>query len=438
MNNLISSAINSLTPEIIEKLAIESGFQKRAPKKITPVALLHLYCLESINKTPSHNDIAGTLNDLTGKLPSRQAVAKRVNPEFELLVEKVLGYAIATKYEDDFSPKEDVTDCFGRVLVQDSTVVQLPIRLFAEYSGSSNQHKSVCSARIQGTYDLVARCFVSFSIDPYSKNDRKAAPELSIQPNDLVLRDRGYNINEECRRIDGQDAFYVSRHIASAIYRDPKTNKEIDLAGELKKCGKIDMNVWLNDDKKTLIRLVASPISEEIANLRRMKAKKETKGHNPSKNVLFLMSWTIFTTNLFPEKFTFKTLLLLYGLRWRIETIFKTWKSNMSFAIIHNVSAIQLRVLLKARLISIVITMHCIYNRCALIIPRYSDRILSLTKVMRYIQVKSSRLQQLIEIMNKNIDNIIRRLIKYCTYEKRERQNYVQMEKLVLNKISIS
>jgi hypothetical protein len=38
---------------------------------------------------------------------------------------------------------------------------------------------------------LLDRRLIGFSIDPYSKNDLAAAPELPLQQGDLVLRDRG-------------------------------------------------------------------------------------------------------------------------------------------------------------------------------------------------------------------------------------------------------
>jgi len=46
------------------------------------------------------------------------------------------------------------------------------------------------------------------------------------------------------------------------------------------------------------VRLMAAPVDEETANLRRMKAKRETRGHNPSKALLELMDWTIFITTI--------------------------------------------------------------------------------------------------------------------------------------------
>ncbi len=74
--------------------------------------------------------------------------------------------------------------------------------------------------------------------------------------------------------------------------------------------------------------LAAAPVAVETANLRRWRAKKETHGHQPSPAVL-----------------------ALYGLRWRIEIIFKAWKSHLKFLRWHRVSKLQPALLLKARLL---------------------------------------------------------------------------------------
>jgi hypothetical protein len=417
-------------------LAIESGFQTRKPRKITHLELLHIYCLESIGKAPSHNDIAGVLGDSTGDAPSRQAVGKRTNEKFtaflKMVLERTMNHEILAKLS------EEANTCFPRIIVQDSTVLKLPIRLFDEFSGVSNAHAAVCNARIQGVYDLMDKRFLSFTIDRYSKNDRAAAPELAIREGDLVLRDRGYQGHAEIKRIQNGGAFYVCRHISAMVYRNPETDEKIDLQNLLKKNGHIDMDVCLNDDDRTPTRIVTARVDEETANRRRMKAKKEIRGHKPSENVLFLMSWTIYITNLPRNKFSFKKLFALYGLRWRIENIFKTWKSNMSFAAIHNVSANQLRAMLTARLITIVITMHCVYYRCAPIIAVNSDKRLSMAKLMRYIQVRSERLTEILSALVRNAKKVAISLIKFCSYDKRKRLNYVQNEEIVLKEISLS
>ena len=76
----------------------------------------------------------------------------------------------------------------------------------------ANQNTKLCNARIQCVYDLLAEEFVSFSIDPYSKNDLSAASETVLHEDDLVLRDRGYLILDEIQRhINKRIAFIVIR-----------------------------------------------------------------------------------------------------------------------------------------------------------------------------------------------------------------------------------
>lgn len=434
----ISAAIESLDPEKVEQLAIASGFQSRKPRKITPLELLHIYCLESVGKSPSYNDLAGIISDSTGDAPSRQAVGKRINEKFVVFLKMVLEEAISEKTLDNTATNRSVYSCFSRIVVQDSTILKLPMHLFEEFSGVANAHTSVCNARIQGVYDLIGRRFLSFSIDKYSKNDLKSAPELDIDEKDLVLRDRGYLKFSEIKRIQDHGAFHIHRHLSSVIYRYPETGAEIDLAAELQKNKSLDMDVCLNDDSKTMVRLVAVPVDEEIANKRRMKAKKEDKGHSPSKKLLFLMSWTIYITNLPRETFKAEKIWALYGLRWRIENIFKTWKSNMSFADIHNVSYNQLHSMLQARLITIVIIMHRVYRPCAEVIANHSNYNLSMAKLMRHIQVKTSRLMTILEGIAMNVKKTAFSLIRSCSYDKRKRLNYNQKENMILNEISLS
>lgn len=170
-------------------------------------------------------------------------------------------------------------------------------------------------ARIQAVYDLANGRLVSFSIDPYSKNDLSAAPEIQIMEGDLVRRDRGYLTAEEMQQHCDAAAHFIYRHKTGTQYLDPQTLKPIDLARMLKQSGSFDMEVLLNNDKRTPVRLLAAPVSKETADLRRMRAKKETRGHNPSAAVLELMDWTIFLTTIPATCAVFREILGIYGLR---------------------------------------------------------------------------------------------------------------------------
>jgi hypothetical protein len=385
-------------------------------------------CLESQKGSPSYNDLAARIHTTSGTNPSKQAISKKINPACVLLFQSVLARIIKTKL-----PKSALeilpSDRIGRVIVQDSTIIRLPNKLFECFSGVANADAIVCNARIQGVYDLLSGTFITFSIDTYSKNDLVAAPELDIKMGDLILRDRGYFTFAEVKRHLEAKADFIYRFKTRTPFFDPQTGVAIDLYDLLEKNGSLDLVVSMDKDCTVKVRLIAVPVSEEQANQRRKKAKKQAS-HTPSQMMLNLMSWAIFITSIPKEDADFNKILQIYGLRWRIEIIFKCWKSHMSFAKFHNVSECQLRVILTARFIMIVICMHNIYSPYYQTIQQRNKH-LSLMKLLKYLM---NNPEKIIEILSMQIigTNIQKKetedaLVKYCTYDNRKRLNYNQL-----------
>lgn len=428
--------VQGLTNHQLKQVAIDSGFMKRKSRKISAVDLLTLICLESQKGSPSYNDLAARFDSLYNITPSKQAVWKRINTACVLFFQSALALLIKLKVTDQ--EKEAVKACgkYNRVIIQDSTIIQLPLNLFAQFSGVSNGHHQVCNARIQGAYDLLSGSFLSFSIDPYSKNDLKAAPDLELRDKDLVLRDRGYLSYAEIVRHITAGADWIFRHKCRSQYLDPASGRPINLTALLKKCQYLDIEVCLNNAEQTRVRLVAEPVSQEVADNRRMKAKKEIHGRNPSSEVLTLMGWTIFLTSIPREEADFKKISKIYRLRWQIEMIFKTWKSHLHFDKIHQVSSNQLQILLTARLTMIVLCMHKLFIPLREKIYDQYNRDLSMFKFMNYIMKNQLQALPLIlslfQVQNNPNCQVYSKLIKYCCYDKRKRLNMTQLTKEVL------
>jgi hypothetical protein len=87
----------------------------------------------------------------------------------------------------------------------------------------------------------------------------------------------------------------ISRYKHKTALYDTSTRESLDLLDLLTRSGSVDRIVLAGENKDIRLRIVAIPVTEEIANLRRMKAKKEAKGHAPSQELLRLMSWSIFS-----------------------------------------------------------------------------------------------------------------------------------------------
>jgi len=421
----------------IRQLAFETGFCKRASGKINaPDFLIHL-CLQSVTGTVSYNDLAARIEAHTGVAASRQAYWERTDEPCARFFQSILERIMLSKCSPDDIQAINRHGRFKRILLQDSTIIKLPLRLFEVFSGVKNAHTTVCNARIQGIYDLLSGHFIQFSIDPYSKNDQAATLEIPVQTGDLVLRDRGYfriQAIEEHKRA-GADSINRYKHY-TALY-NPATGQKINLLELLTRNGSVDMVVGAGPEQTVPIRLIAFPAPEETANLRRMKAKKEMNGHAPSQELLKLMSWTIFLTTITDPSITFKEILALYGLRWRIENIFKTWKSYFNFQKVHNVPEIQLRVLLQARLIMITLAYERLFVPLLGQLYRASGKLVSLIKFMRYITQNLALLPRLLNSPTLP-PQLCGALLRYCTYEKRNRPNFMTGMEAILLKTGAS
>lgn len=421
-----------LNGNTIRQLAFETGFCKRKSGKISaPDFLIHL-CLESVSGTVSYNDLAARIQARTGISASRQAYWERMDEQCMRFFQRVLERLMLSKCGASHIPTVKSLGRFKRILLQDSTIIKLPLRLFEVFSGVKNAHTAVCNARIQGIYDLLAGHFIQFSIDPYTKNDRAAAWEIPAQEGDLILRDRGYFIIQAIEEHKRAGADSINRYSHPTILYEPAGRRRINLFELLTRNDSVDILADIGSEQPCPIRLIAFPVPEETANLRRMKAKKQMKGHAPSKELLKLMSWTIFLTTITDPLITPKEIAVLYGLRWRIENIFKTWKSFFNFQKVHNVHEIQLRVLLKARLIMITLAYERLFLPLSCKLTKMCKNPLSLIKFMRYITQNIELLPRYLNAPTSSTQ-LCEALQRYCVYEKRHRTNFVAgMEAIIL------
>ena len=412
----------------IEKIAADTGFLIRK-SDVEPADLLYAICCASTHGTVSFNDLASKIDAEAAVSISRQAIAKKTGKESCVdFLKKILALIIISRIGKEEIDLLRTAGKFKRVLVQDSTIIKLPVRLFEFFSGVSNAHSSVCNARIQCVYDLITESFICFTIDPYTKNDLKAAPELSIEKDDLVIRDRGYLTLNEVERHLTAEADCIYRYQSNMILLNSQTRERINLLSELQSKKQLDFQAILNNERGTKIRIVALPVKEEIANRRRMKAKKEIK-RALSKEYLDLMSWSIFITTISKHDADYNFLFKVYSLRWRIEIIFKSWKSNMEFSKIHNVSKKQLSLILYARFIMIIIYIQYIFSPARMIIKKQLQKALSMIKVVHYLIKNTCK----IILIAKAIENFkhklcyhLNALARYCCYDKRARVNFEQ------------
>lgn len=432
---ILNGLCPELSVEVIRRIAWETKFVERCWKEISPEDFVNHLCIESIKGTVSHNDLAAKIAVAEGHSASKQAYSARTDGDCVLFLKRILEEVIKTKHKTGELLKTDFAGTYKRMLIQDSTIIRLPQKLFEIFSGVKNVGASVCNARIQGVYDLVSGRFVYFSIDTYSKNDLAASHDFPLQKGDLMLRDRGYLVLDAIAEAIASEADMISRYKHKITFADPKTGKNLDLLTMLRGKRKVDMKVLAGVKEKVPVRLMALRVCEETANVRRMKAKKETKGHCLSEEVLELMSWTIFITTIGNPAFNFEVIFILYSLRWRIETIFKAWKSYLQFDKIHNVSHEQLTVLLYGRFIMICAVFVQGYDKFKSLVFSKNNKELSLMKFVRFVTRNLTNFLESCMSMRNEI-KFACIIEKYCVYETRKRETFNQRCRSIILKIN--
>lgn len=340
-------------------MACETGFLRRRARKLTPLLFVQATVLLVSQTTVSLRRWA-VLVGLLGQLAlSKQALWERLTPRAVAFLRAVLAHVLASRLQltAPAAPPPALA-CFRRALVQDSTTTALAAHLAAAFPGARNQRGATHGQlKIQTVYDLRAQRFVSFQLSGFTRNDQAAAHDIValVQRDDLVLRDLGYFVLATLAQIHEAGAYFLSRLRLDTGLRAARTGQPLDLLALLRHHGQLDQWVWLGAEQLP-VRLVAVKLPEAVAAARRRKARQNRDRRcRPNARRLALLSWAIFVTNVPATVWSAETVVEIDGLRWRIEIIFKAWKSHFRLTVVPAGSATQLEAMICARLLLVTV-----------------------------------------------------------------------------------
>lgn len=367
-------------------MARKTGFLRRC-RKINPAQFLQALIIASAEAAFSLRLIALFFGLLSNQRLSKQAVAKRINAKCVQFIRSAVFASAASFSRFEKLYHDNVFAPFCRVLIQDSTVVSLPAHLASCFPGPANKTgKKMAALRIQTIYDLLGENFPSFELSGYRRIDQAAAGDMLAiaKPGDLVLRDLGYFSIPVFKSMVDLGIDFLSRLPYGVVIIDPATLKRIDLLAELKSKGRFDQNVLIGAKHQLCVRLVALPLPEQAVNERRRKAKNNRdKQCNPSKRHLELLAWNIFITSVPDSTWSSEIVGKVYRARWRIEIIFKSWKSHFHLTETPKGSVHELETFIWAKLLRICLFQN-LFGRLDLYYSRYQDAQASLLKTAQF------------------------------------------------------
>lgn len=340
IKNLLIERLESLN---IEKIAEETKFKQRSDQKMELKAFLVGFMVSFLAKGYSLNHWAAAISHFLGKTVTKQSLQEKFYERHLQAVQAVLKAALCQRLRQGVQleaveiRKWKLFTAFRRVLIEDSTCQKVDSSLSAVFPSTKDEKaEGIARMRIQTIYDLVGNAFVFFKLESFCQNDQSAAENiLSVaQEGDLILRDRGYFILEVLRKIIDSGIYFLSLWKPGVALLDFHTQKEINLAEDLRKTkgNEVDIPILLGKKTQIPVRLICLRLPDAVANSKRRKARENApKKANHSEIYYELLGWNIFVTNVPQTIWTVLQLSFAYRVRWRIETIFKCWKSVWNF-----------------------------------------------------------------------------------------------------------
>ena len=343
----LSDSGRKLFPSVtqIRALARRSGLFVRTPRKILPEHLLCALLAAIAFGERSTRAIALELGICSDINLSRQAIWKRLRlPGITAFIEGILAHALEHSLKDNHLLElRDSIQNLGlstirRVLIGDASTFTMHPSLSEVFPGSKNGRPVPKShLKLQLITDLLTGRWVHFSIDPYGRSDAKAALDFMplLKPADLLIRDLGYACMASFQAIIHAKAFFISR-LKARVYVLDLEGDRLALRETLRRLaprpGDIArVPVLMTESHQVPCEMVAIRVPQKVADERRrkLKAKHIEQGFNPpSERYLQLQDWTILVTNLTEKQISSHQIVKWYLMRWRIELIFKAFKSH--------------------------------------------------------------------------------------------------------------
>jgi Transposase DDE domain len=306
----------------------------------------------------------------------KQSLDERYNT-FSVLFLKTCFNTLLSQWIVKQKP-ENLTTCFNRILIRDSTTWQLPASMSAFYP-SKSVSKTGSSIKLDYCFNYLdgktEQLIIESGRIPDSKINTQHEPEF--KPNDLVVKDLGY---WNCKQMDSYNdhqVYFVSRLKSDASLYQKKNNtyEQINLENFLPDDEQIHSYHWLLSKQKTPVRVCIEKVPEWVR-LQRLEALEKlakSQKWNLSSSRIKLCGYNLYVTNTSEAQLPESLVRLIYAIRWQIEIVFKIWKSIFDLDNFKPMSIFRFECMLYGRLMLILINnqLQALFKSIVAHIPDY-------------------------------------------------------------------
>ena len=389
----------------IEACARRTGFVRRTSKLTGKVFLALVTFGTWSTRTTSLGQLAAKAAQLPTPVDiSPEALHQRMTQRAVAFLRVLLQRAFAQLHTGTIVGDPELFAAFTAVHIADSTGFELPAALKERFPGSGGG-ASTAGAKIQLVWEYLSHSFAHLALVAGTLPDNKYIDTVIklAQPGALFLFDLGYFKVSALALIAQAEAYFLTRlnhqtALSTAVAgRLQRTELPALLHGESRSL--VEHLVYLGAGERLAVRLIAARVPEAVVNARRRKARATAKkrGYTPSQAHLTLLAWNLFITNVPSTVWTPMTICKAYSLRWQVELVFKSWKSDLHLATLPTKTETPTLCYLYGRLLLIVL----VYALCPALrtaLWTRQQRELSFLKLVRYLQAFADRwLQALFE-----------------------------------------
>ena len=382
--------------KVCETLAIHTGFIQRSSSRLTGKAFFNLLTAGTLSEpTVSYEGLCDHLDEVDPNIQiTPQGLCNRMNSEgavnfLKAAMEKTLNEttqkATAAIHSDWLAP-------FQRVLLQDSTQIQIHEKMASQFKGSGGNASTAC-VKVDYCYDVKSETTENVTLRQGVDSDQGFANDLvgRVKKNDLIIRDLGYFSLDFFVQMGVIGAWFLSRlAYQSNVYARPEDEQAMCLIGHINCFGKnqksMDFPVFLGKKQRIPVRLIVYRLPKHVYKKRQKGAIKtaKRKGRKVSLSYLKFLKYSFYVTNVPMTQWSAEAVGTIYRLRWQVELAFKNWKSLFRIDILKGTRPQRIQSLIYGRLIVILVVQQIL----ALIVQQTenSRRELSYYKAIQWLQ----------------------------------------------------
>ncbi len=329
--------VQFFAPESLEWLARKTGFIERV-RNLTAVGFMRLCAFPSFRESyPTLGQMVSELLGL-GVRMSESSLWERFGPGAVSFMRE----AFAQVLKLDSTAVAAGVGHFTDLIIGDSTTLTLHPKCKDDFKGSGGG-ASAAGAKLQFTFGLLSAAVHEVELC------HKVGSDLghvfrNIVAGALYMFDLGFFSGANFQAIITGNAYFICRYKYGSILHHPDGRpipmKVLDRYVRMLKPGQtVSIPLLVFKGKKVPVRLVMTKLPRSIGD--EIRRKKLTDKHNKTKNLsaerLEFCDVNAYITNLTAEQMPSESLRKLYGLRWQVEIMFKTWKSGLGLDQVRNV-----------------------------------------------------------------------------------------------------